>query len=171
MEKLSYKKAKRRLENEIKKEFPDWIRDVAVNLQNDTVQSAIESSYEKLPFVLKRPVRKLLVDFEKYPVGIEPYDNFLKEFDLDEMKSSVKMFYSMNELGKEQSGKQIYSIIDRNNKMIRQAEEMKNNDRIGAATMFTAVPMGVGVVKIMVDMILMIVVFTSSVSNVIGGQI
>ena len=48
---------------------------------------------------------------------------------------------------------------------------MKNNDRIGAATMFTAVPMGVGVVKIMVDMILMIVVFTSSVSNVIGGQI
>ncbi len=171
VEKLSYKKAKRRLENEIKKEFPDWIRDVAVNLQNDTVQSAIESSYEKLPFVLKRPVRKLLVDFEKYPVGIEPYDNFLKEFDLDEMKSSVKMFYSMNELGKEQSGKQIYSIIDRNNKMIRQAEEMKNNDRIGAATMFTAVPMGVGVVKIMVDMILMIVVFTSSVSNVIGGQI
>ena len=169
LEKMSYKKAKRTLENEIKKVFPDWIRDVSINLQNETVQSAIENSYEKLAFVLKRPVRKLLVDFEKYPVGIEPYDNFLKEFDLDDIKSSVKMFYSIHELGKEQSGKQIHSIIDRNNKMTRQAEEMKNNDRIGAATMFTAVPMGVGVVKIMVDMILMIVVFTSSISNVIHG--
>lgn len=169
MERLSYKKAKRTLENEIKKEFPDWIRDVAINLQNDTVQSAIENSYEKSAFVLKRPIRKLLVDFEKYPVGIEPYDNFLKEFDLDDIKSSVKMFYSINELGKEQSGKQINSIIDRNNKLTRQAEEMKCNDKIGAATMFSALPMGVGVVKIMVDMILMIVVFTSSVSNVITG--
>lgn len=169
MERMSYKKAKRTLENEIRKAFPDWIRDVAINLQNDTVQSAIENSYEKLSFVLKRPMRKLLVDFEKYPVGIEPYDNFLKEFDLDEIKSSVKMFYSINELGKEECGTQIHSIIDRNNKMTRQAEEMKNNDRIGAATMFSALPMGIGVVKIMVDMILMIVVFTSSISNVMNG--
>lgn len=169
MEKMSYKKAKRTLENEIKKVFPDWIRDVSINLQNETVQSAIENSYEKLAFVLKRPVRKLLVDFEKYPVGIEPYDNFLRELDLDDIKSSVKMFYSINELGKEESGKQIHSIIDRNNKMTRQAEEMKNNDQIGAATMFTALPMGVGVVKIMVDMVLMIVVFTSSISGVING--
>lgn len=169
MEKMSYKKAKRTLENEIKKVFPDWIRDVSINLQNETVQSAIENSYEELSFVLKRPVRKLLVDFEKYPVGIEPYDNFLKELDLDDIKSSVKMFYSINELGKEQSGKQIHSIIDRNNKMTRQAEDMKNNDQIGAATMLTALPMGVGVVKIMVDMILMIVVFTSSISGVING--
>ncbi|MCI9616415.1 MAG: hypothetical protein HFG31_00255 [Eubacterium sp.] len=169
LEKMSYKKAKRTLEKEIKKVFPDWIRDVAINLQNETVQSAIEESYGKLPFVLKRPVRKLLVDFEKFPVGIEPYDNFLKEFDLDEIKSSVKMFYSINELGKWQSDKQINAIIDRNNKMISQAEEMKNSDKIGASTMFSAIPMVLGVVKIMVDMILMIVVFTSSVSNVING--
>ena len=46
---------------------------------------------------------------------------------------------------------------------------MKNNDKIGAATTFTAVPMTVGVVKIMIDMILMIIVFTSSVANVING--
>ena len=168
-ERLTYKKAKKTLENEIKKVFPDWIREVAINLQNETVQSAIENSYGNLPFVLKRPVRKLLIDFEQYPVGIEPYDNFLRELDLEDIKSSLKMFYSMNQLGKEQSEKQINSIIDRNNKLTRQSEEMKNNDKIGAATMFTAVPMTVGVVKIMIDMILMIIVFTTSVANVING--
>ena len=122
MERLTYKKAKKTLENEIKKVFPDWIREVAINLQNETVQSAIENSYGNLPFVLKRPVRKLLIDFEQYPVGIEPYDNFLRELELEDIKSSLKMFYSMNQLGKEQSDKQINSIIDRNNKLTQQGE-------------------------------------------------
>ena len=44
-------------------------------------------------------IAKLLIDFEKYPVGIEPYDHLLKEFDLEEVVSSMKMFYSINELG------------------------------------------------------------------------
>ena len=169
LERMSYKKAKKSLENEIKKAFPDWIRDVAINLQNETVQSAIENSYENAAFVLKRPIRKLLIDFERYPIGIEPYDNFLSGFDLMEIKSSMKMFYSINQLGNEQSDKQIDAIIDRNNKMTRQAEEMKNKDRIGIAGMFSAIPMLIGVGKIMSDMVLMVIVFTSSISNVING--
>ena len=169
LEKLSYKKAKKRIENELLKAFPDWIRDVAINLQNDTVQSAIENSYDEAPFILKRPIRKLLLDFEKYPVGIEPYDNLLKEFDLDDVKSSMKMFYSINEMGKEQSDSQINSIIDRNNKLANQAEEMKNRDQIGVVSMYSTIPMLVGVVKIMLDMVLMIIVFTSSISNVVNG--
>lgn len=169
LERMSYKKAKKSLENEIKKAFPDWIRDVAINLQNETVQSAIENSYENAAFVLKRPIRKLLIDFERYPIGIEPYDNFLSGFDLMEIKSSMKMFYSINQLGNEQSDKQIDAIIDRNNKMTRQAEEMKNKDRIGIAGMFSAIPMLIGVGKIMSDMVLMVIVFTSSISNIING--
>lgn len=168
-ERISYKKVKKRLENEISKVFPDWIREIAINIQNDTVQSAIERTYENAPFIIKRPIRKLLIDFEKYPIGIEPYDNLLKEFDLPEIKSSMKMFYSINELGKEQSDQQISSIIDRNNKLIRQAEQIKHKDKVGIAGMFSAIPMFVGVIKIMIDMILMIVVFTSSISNAIGA--
>lgn len=167
-EKLSYKKIKKRLEKELQKYFPDWIREVAMNLQNDTVQSAIENSYERAPFVLKRPIRKLLIDFEKYPVGIEPYDNLLVEFELDEVKSSMKMFYSINELGKDEAKEQISSIIDRNNKLAGHAEEMKMQDRIGASAMYASLPMIIGVVKIMVDMVLMISVFTSSIGNVLN---
>ncbi len=168
-ERILYKRVKKSLEKEIMKSFPDWIREVAINLQTDTVQSAIENSYEEAAFVLKRPIRKLLVDFERYPVGIEPYDLFLKEFDLPDIKSSMKMFYAINELGKAEASKQINAIIDRNNKLTNQAEEMKNKDKIGGVSMFTAIPMLVGVIKIMVDMILMIMVFTSSISMMING--
>jgi len=46
-------------------------------------------------------------------------------------------------------------------------EEMKNKDRIGIAAMYSVIPMFLGVLKIIVDMLLMILVFTSSISEVV----
>ncbi|MGN0383110.1 MAG: hypothetical protein ACI4DS_02485 [Eubacterium sp.] len=166
MDRIMYKSAKKRLEKEISKAFPDWLRDTALNLQTETVQSSIEASYSEAAYVLKPPIKQLLLDFEENPIGIEPYDNFLHQFDLPEIKSSMKMFYCMNELGKDEADMQINSIIDRNNKLTDKAETMKNNDRIGGASFLSALPMLIGVVKIMTDMVLMILVFSSAISNV-----
>ncbi len=169
MEKLSINKVKKRMRREISKVFPDWLRQVALNLQQQTVQSSIENSYDEAPYILKRPIRHLLIDFEEYPIGIEPYDNFLHELNMPEIQSSLKMFYCINELSKEETYKQTNAIIDRNNKMLKQAEEMKNKDRIGLAGTLSAGPMMVGVVKIIIDMVLMILVFTSALGNVMNG--
>ena len=169
MDKLSINKVKKRMRREISKVFPDWLRQVALNLQQQTVQSSIENSYDDAPYILKRPIRHLLIDFEEYPIGIEPYDNFLQELDMPEIQSSLKMFYCINELSKEETYKQTNAIIDRNNKMLKQAEEMKNKDRIGLAGTLSAGPMLVGVVKIIIDMVLMILVFTSALGNVMNG--
>jgi len=171
IEKSNYKTAKKKLERELKKVFPDWIRDVAINLQLETVQYSIEHSYQDAPYILKEPIRRLMLDFEMYPVGIEPYDNFLKEFELEEIKSGMKMLYSMSELGKEEADVQISSILDRNIRLENQAEEMKNKDRIGIATFLNVVPMMIGVFKIMVDMLLMVMVFTSALSGVMEGAL
>lgn len=169
MDKLSINKVKKRMRREISKVFPDWLRQVALNLQQQTVQSSIENSYDDAPYILKRPIRHLLIDFEEYPIGIEPYDNFLQELYMPEIQSSLKMFYCINELSKEETYKQTNAIIDRNNKMLKQAEEMKNKDRIGLAGTLSAGPMMVGVVKIIIDMVLMILVFTSALGNVMNG--
>lgn len=169
MDKLSINKVKKRMRREISKVFPDWLRQVALNLQQQTVQSSIENSYDDAPYILKRPIRHLLIDYEEYPIGIEPYDNFLQELDMPEIQSSLKMFYCINELSKEETYKQTNAIIDRNNKMLKQAEEMKNKDRIGLAGTLSAGPMMVGVVKIIIDMVLMILVFTSALGNVMNG--
>ena len=107
------------MRREISKVFPDWLRQVALILQQQTVQSSIENSYDDAPQILKRPIRHLLIDFEEYPIGIEPYDNFLQELDMPEIQSSLKMFYCINELSKEETYKQTNAIIDRNNKMLK----------------------------------------------------
>jgi len=48
---------------------------------------------------------------------------------------------------------------------------MKNKDRIGIATFLNVVPMMIGVFKIMVDMLLMVMVFTSALSGVMEGAL
>ena len=45
----------------------------------------------------------------------------------------------------------------------------KYKDRIGLAGTLSAGPMMVGVVKIIIDMVLMILVFTSALGNVMNG--
>lgn len=171
IEKSNYKTALKKIEKEVKKHFPDWLREIAINLQVETVQSAIEHSFETSAYVMKEPIRRILLDFEEYPVGIEPYDNFLKAFDLNDIKSSMKMLYSMGELGKEETEIQIGSIIDRNIMLENQAEILKNKDKIGVCSFISAIPMLLGVIKIMIDMLLMIFVFTSAISGVLmnGG--
>ncbi|MCR5836396.1 MAG: hypothetical protein K6G88_07810 [Lachnospiraceae bacterium] len=164
----NYKTAKKKIEKEVRKQFPEWLRDVAINLQTETVQSAIENSFNEAPYVMKEPIRRMMLDFEDYPIGIEPYDRFLMYFDVPEMKSSMKMLYSISELGKEEADVQIGSVIDRNILLENQAEAIKNKDKIGAFSFLSAVPMIVGVNKIMIDMVLMIIVFTSAIGNVLS---
>ncbi|MBE5959470.1 MAG: hypothetical protein E7254_11495 [Lachnospiraceae bacterium] len=166
----NYKTAKKKIEKEIRKQFPEWLRDVAINLQTETVQSAIENSFDSAPYVMKEPIRRMLLDFEEYPIGIEPYDYFLMYFDVPEIKSSMKMLYSISELGKEEADIQIGSVIDRNIILENQAEGIKNKDKIGAFAFLSAIPMLVGVLKIMIDMLLMIMVFTAAISNVLATK-
>jgi hypothetical protein len=119
---------------------------------------------------MKEPIRHMLLDFEDYPVGIEPYDRFLMYFDVPEIKSSMKMLYSISELGKEEADVQIGSVIDRNILLENQAEIIRNKDKVGAFTFLSAVPMIVGVNKIMIDMLLMIIVFTSAIGDVVTSK-
>ena len=161
------KNAKKRLEREILKEYPVWLRDMAINLQFETVQSAIQSSIKESPFVLKAPLKQMIQDFERYPTGIEPYDNFMSDYNLIEIQSSMKMLYSLNALGKDEADKQINSIIERNVVMLDKAEKMANEDKIGIASFLTFIPMFIGVVKMLVDLVLMLMKFTDVLGNMI----
>ena len=73
----------------------------------------------------------------------------------------------MNEFGKEQSNQQLHNMIGRNNKIMQHAEQLRLKDIVGAAGLFGAIPMMIGVMKIMVDMVLMVFVFTSSATKVL----
>ena len=52
--------AKKKVEREIKKQFPGWLMEVALLLQTDNVQMAIRKSMESAPDVLVYPLDELI---------------------------------------------------------------------------------------------------------------
>lgn len=159
---LQKKTAKRILRKEFIKTFPDWIRQLSLNLQMQNVYTAIKDTTPGTPYVLRTELEKLLSDIDADPVTIEPYSDFLKGYDIPEITTNMSMIYALNKYGRADAEKQINAIIKRNAKMIEKSEILKNKDEIGlTGFILMSVPELLTVVKMLIDMVLMLMTFLS----------
>lgn len=163
---LNKKKALKRTIAEIQNRFPEWLRDVALNLQFQTVQSSIKSSLVECPAVLKEEVGMLADKLERTPSAIEPYCEFLKTFHLLDIMSNVKALYSISEADKKETADNISSLIDRNYKMIDKNAKLLKEDKANAANFLIYVPMILACLKLLVDMTVFISVFIQQMGNI-----
>lgn len=146
--------------------FPEWIRDVALNLQFHTVQISIEKTLETAPKVLQEPIRQLIDEMEEEPSGLDPYYNFLKEFKMLEINSVMKMLYSMTETGYEETDQNINAIISRNYKLIDKSEKIRNKISLESFALTSYIPLFFGVIKICIDIILVITIYMELVGSI-----
>jgi glutamate/tyrosine decarboxylase-like PLP-dependent enzyme len=130
------------------------------------VQVAIINSEKNTPTVLKRAVHKLIEDFTENPSGFEPWNDFLAEFDVPQLKSAAKMFYSINQLGDDEATEQINRLIERNNKLVQQADDLKAENALTTMGYIVAAPMAVSILKLLTDMILLLISFVNIASNI-----
>jgi len=139
--KRKFKRTKQRIERDIRKSFPQYLMGLALSLQTETVQTAIEKSFEKAPIILKPALDILIKELNENPSSYEPYDNFLDGFNVPEIKSGMKTFYAINNLGDEEASKQINSLIHRNNQANTKAEELKVEDELKTKSFLIMLPM------------------------------
>lgn len=107
-------------------EYPVWLRDVALNLHGHTVVTAISMSLENCSPIMKYEVEKLLAAIEADPVSIVPFDNFLQEYELIDVKASMKVLFSLQSLDGESLEEQVNSLIVRNQDLLSKSESMRN---------------------------------------------
>lgn len=157
--KRSMRVARKKVTRAISKEFPGWLRDLSLQLQKENVQNAIVNSIPEAPVVLVPGLKQLQHDLDEDPVTIKPYANFLKEFDLPDVQSAMKMLYSLNAIGKDEVVNQMNGLIIRNQAMLDAAERLKDEDATALSGMLVAVPMAIVTIKMMVDMVLLILSF------------
>lgn len=148
--------AKKRLIKECEKEFPGWIRGIALGLQTDNVYMSLRNSAPNAPYVFRNEIYKLLDEIEKDPTGILPYQHFLEDLEVPDIHSIVKMLYSLNEVGSDDAETQINSLIVRNNALIEKAERLKDADKVKLVKQITWLPMLTSTAKIFLDMGLLI---------------
>ncbi len=150
-----YKRAKGRLEKEVEKQFPKWLRIVLLNLQTENVYRSIVESKQDAPYVLQQPLQQLVEEIKEEPTSMKPYRNFLEELALPDVKSSVKMLYAYSNVGMDEAKTQMNALMQRNIILTDRAEKIQNEDKIAKYFILFYIPMFLGTAKIMLDMSLM----------------
>lgn len=154
--KVQYRARKKSLTELIQKEFPNWLRQVSLVLNEKVVYIAIKESLEDSHPVLQPYLYKFMDEVEKDPVSVAPYLNFLSEFKLDEVRDSMKTLYSIQKVRGDDS-RQISDLMTRNQAMLEKSERMNNEDSLALIAFLSYMPSFLFSVKIILDMVMMLI--------------
>lgn len=162
-DRIQYKGHFKNIEKELRKTFPVWLRDVSLNMHNLIVTRAIKQSYANAPTVLKYYLTDLINELEEDPVTIRPYNNFLKKFYINDITSSMKSLYSIKQQNGDNASKQISDLIIKNQSMMEKSERIRNENQLIGMNMMGTLPMIVGSLKLIIDMILLMITFMQNI--------
>lgn len=153
---ISYNLSKKSTIKELEKAFPQWLMELALLLQGNNVQNAIYMSLDTAPVVLRPALHELVEGFERDTYSITPYNDFLSEFDLPEIKSAMRMLYSITTTGTNSINEQIADLIKKQNVLMDKAEKINNEDSLAGFSTLTMVPMLFCIVKSLIDMTVLV---------------
>ena len=139
--------------------FSDWLRNVALNLQNKPLIASIEDSYNDCPYIIKRSLDSFIQDIEANPSDIRPYYEFLAEYNQTDIMSTVRTLYSVSELDQNGIDETINTLIQRNNELINKQTELDYKDQMSVYKFLEYIPAFLMASKLSIDMMLIISIY------------
>lgn len=164
---LKYKRAYRIINKALTIEFPVWLREISLNLNNYTVLNAIEYSQNMASYPFRKEIRKFLNEAKKDPTSVKAYNDFLSEYDLEDARSSMKVLYAIQNIGKEDVRKRISHLINRNQELLDKSETLRNTDSIGGIEALGYIPIVIFILQMLVTMLAMF----GYIMNMLSGAI
>ena len=158
---LSIRIARKQLTRAFEKEFPRWLLQVSLLLQSENVQVAIFKSLKDAPVLMQDELAKLILELKSEPTSMKPYNNFLEDYNMPEVRSAMKMLFSLSEGTGANASDQIEDIIRRNQQMMNKAEKLRMEDTVSGMYALFLAPQLTGGCKLLVDMILLLVCYMS----------
>lgn len=153
--KMNYTSQKKKVSDTLMIEFPVWLRTVALNLNDMTVIVSMEKSMETCSFLMKKELDKFFEEYNENPTSIAAFNNFLSEYDIDDVQSSMKILYTIQSMSKEDVNNQVTIIIQRNQELLAKTEQMQNEESLGAAELLGYMPMILLTAQLIMSMVLM----------------
>lgn len=147
-------------------ENPEWLMNLSLQLQTDNVHVSLKKTIPDAPFILKQDLTRLVEEIEQQPNALQPYLRFMREFQIPDVLSAMKILYSMAEFGIGDMGGQIDALVQRNTVMMDRAERLKEEDMMAGVGFLVLLPMITGVVKMLADLVLVILGILSVVNTI-----
>lgn len=158
---------KKFIKKELTIEFPIWLREVSLSLGSFTVLNAINESLDTVSYPMRRELRNFLDEANKNPTSIKPYNDFLEEYKIDEVKSSMRVLYAVNSASKDEMKIRTAKLIDRNQELLSKSEQITNDDSIGGVEMIGYLP----TLIFSIQMVLSMMIMFDYMMEMLGGQI
>lgn len=149
------KRRKKKISMILSVEFPLWLRDTALNLNNYIVTKAIEHSIDYAHPILVYYIHILLKDIKEDPTSLIPYTSFLKEYNLD-LTSFMLSLYSFQVIRHDYIQSEVTDLIKRNQTMLIESEKIRNRNALIGVLVLSFVPILITMIKIFTDMMIML---------------
>lgn len=143
---------------------------LSLQLQTDNVQVSIAKASIDAPFVLQDELQTFIEALDKNPNSMEPYVNFLKDYQIADISTAMKMLFSLSEQGSDDAQGQIHTLVERNIKMMNKAEKIRMEDQLMGVEFTMLLPMITGVVKMIADLGLLMMTLLGSSIVFLGTQ-
>lgn len=136
--------------------FSEWLRDVSINLQDAPLQVAIEESYDTCPIVFKKSLEKFIKAINENPCDNRPYNDFLSEFGIVDISSTVQTLYSYTDLDDDKVDITVNELILKNYDIVDNHQEIKDKDAESIRFFSNYIPTAFIALKVSVDMVLIL---------------
>lgn len=165
---LGKKEVKKQIQRMIEMYYPSWLLQVSLYLTTENVPVAMTKSYEDAPGIIKPALYKMLKELDANPASVEPYNNFLSEFDVKEVDESMTALYSLAQSEGGDIEAEFSNLIKRNNELTNKAEKLKNEDKLFMMQLNMYLPSAVCCTKMLGDLFIFFSAFFASSMSLIG---
>jgi hypothetical protein len=162
---FTHKTDSKRIIKEINKAFPIWIRNLVLLLQTNNVGRSIQKSLVTCSPVIKPHVEKLLAEIDENPNSDAPFENFCRQYDLPEIRTTMSFLYYLSNFGSDEMLGQLDYIIKQNTYLTISEEKLRNSDSLSMMSMLILAPMLLSMMKLMLDMYCLYDVFSTIMLN------
>lgn len=140
----------------VEEEFPYWLWSVSLYLQQDSVYHALQQSCHGLKGELREEVCRLLDNIYEEPNSLIPYVEFFRNRDLPELHSGMKLLYSFCSSGNPDMQKQVYFLVEQNQRVIEQKELNRQQIALSAFQLVKQIPVLIAGGKIVLDAVVFV---------------
>lgn len=126
------------LKNEILKAFPNWLFDVTLLMQRESIDSAILISSTYAPPVLQAELHRICNLIRRNEIR-DAYMSFLRDFDILHIETSMRKLYSLS-IGTSTKSEVMHFIIENNMEILTDAEKKAIEMKADTSSLYQFLP-------------------------------
>lgn len=138
---LHFVNSRKKKMNQIKFQFPVWLRQLQILLQTNTVVQSMRLSLSTAPELIRHDLETLIREIENDALNLNPYLQFLRQYRLAEVERAMKLLYRYNTVGKEDAYNHFNRMIQTTTKWLRSERNTRNESKLAGFQWISMIPL------------------------------